>query len=123
MEELAPSPQTPAGKLATDRLIAAALDSDLYPDGTAFIAADAPDFLEMMSRNVLEGRPIAIIDPHGHEILATPAQGAFAVLVATLLRWLGSRTKPIVRTPHGADVITLPRNYRVQVRQPPAAAA
>jgi hypothetical protein len=123
VEELAHSNETPAGKLATERLIAAALDSDLYPNGTAFIHSDAPDLVQIMARNVAEGRPIAIIDPHGHEILATPAQGAFAVLVATLFAWLGSRSKPIVRTPDGAEVMTLPQRYRVQVRQPPAAAA
>lgn len=123
MEELAHSSQTPAGKLATERLTAAALDPDLYPEGTAFIAADAPDLLTMMAENVAEGRPIAIIDPHGHEILATPAQGAFAVFLASVLAWFGSRAKARVRTPEGAEVLTFPQRYRVQVRQSPAAVA
>lgn len=123
MEELARSNDTQAGRVATERLIAAALDSDRYPNGTAFIPSDAPGLVQIMARNVAEGRPIAIIHPNGHEILATPTQGAFAVLVATLFAWLGSRTKPIVRTSDGAEVVTLPKRYRIQVRQPPAAAA
>ena len=123
MEELAHSTETPAAKLATERLAAAALDPDLYPDGTAFIASDAPDFLEMMATSVAEGRPLAIIDPSGREILATPAQGAFAVLAATVLAWLGSRAKRTVPAPQGAEVMALPQRYRVEIRQPPAAAA
>ena len=127
MEELAHSSETPAGRLATERLIAAALDSDLYPNGTAFVASDSSDFLAMMAQNVSEGRPIAIVYPNGHEILVTPAQGAFAVLLATvvggLLSWRRSESKPIVQSADGAEVITLPHKYRVQIRQPPAAAA
>lgn len=127
MDELAHSSDTPAGKLATERLVAAALDSDLYPDGTAFIASDAPDFPAMMAENVAEGRPLAIVYPNGHEVLVTPAQGAFAVLLAALLGSLlargRSRRIPIVQSADGAEVITLPRSYRVQLRHPPAAAA
>ncbi len=126
MDELAHSSDTPAGKLASERLVAAALDSDLYPDGTAFIASDAPDFLAMMAENVAEGRPLAIMYPNGHEVLVTPAQGAFAFLIGALLGSLLARGRsraPIVRSADGADIITLPRRYRVQLRHPPAAAA
>jgi hypothetical protein len=127
VEELAHSSETPAGRLATERLTAAALDPDLYPNGTAFLAADAPDLPALMAENVAEGRPLAILYPNGHEVLVTPVQGAFAVLVATVLggllaRWR-SKAKPIVRSADGAEVITLPQKYRVQLRQPPAAAA
>ena len=126
MDELAHSSDTPAGKLASEHLVAAALDSDLYPDGTAFIASDAPDFLAMTAENIDERRPLAIAYPNGHEVLAIPARGAFAFLLGTLLSSLLARGRSRVPTVHsadGAEVITLPRRYRVQLRHPPAAAA
>jgi hypothetical protein len=126
MEELARNAETPAGKLATERLTAAALDPDLYADGTAFIASDAPDFPAIMARNIAEGRPLAIVYPNGHELIVTPAEGAFAVFLASLLgsllTRLGSRAKPSVPGAEGGEVFTLPQRYRVQLRQPPAAA-
>lgn len=119
MEELAHSTQTPAGKLATERLTAAALDPELYPNHTAFIAADASDFLAMMTEEIAEGRPLAILYPDGHEVLVTPAKGALAGLLS---RWR-SKARPTVRSADGAEVITLPQKYRVQLRHPWAAAA
>ncbi|MBA3376652.1 MAG: hypothetical protein H0U00_12735 [Actinobacteria bacterium] len=127
MEELAHSSETPAERLATERLTAAALDPDLYPNGTAFIASDVADFPAIMAQNVAEGRPLAILYPNGHELLVTPAQGMFAVLLATLLGGLLSgwraKAKLIVESADGAEVITLPQKYRVQLRQPPTAVA
>ena len=125
MEELAQSPDTPAGKLATERFTAAALDSDLYPDGTVFIPADAPDFPAMMAENAAEGRPLAIIYPDGNEILVTPVQGLFAVLVAAFVRGLIARRRSkaaTVSSADGAEVIRLPEKYRVELRHPAAAA-
>jgi hypothetical protein len=119
VEELARRSQTPAGRLATERLTAAALDPELYPDGTALIAADAPDFLAMMGEEVAEGRPLAILYPDGHEVLVTPVDGALAGLLA---KWW-SRDRPVVRSADGADITTLPRKYRVQLRLPPGAVA
>lgn len=125
MEELAHSEDTPAGRLATERFTAAALDPDLYPNGTVFIASDAPDFPAMMAEHVAEGRPLAVIYPDGNEILVTPTQGAIAVLFAAVLGGLLAKWRSkaaTVRSADGAEVITLPQKYRVQLRHPAAAA-
>lgn len=123
MEELARTTETPAGRLASERFTAAALDPDLYPNGTAFIAADAADFPAIVARNVTERRPLAIVYPDGNEILVTPAHGVLAAALAALLRPVAMRrSKAAVHSADDAGVITLPPTYRVQLRHRAAAA-
>lgn len=54
-----------AGKIANTRFAGAALEGSGYPDGTAFLASDAPDFAEMLAASVAEHRPVAVIYPDG----------------------------------------------------------
>ena len=124
MEELARSKITPAGRVATDRLTMAALKPDLYPNGTAFLAADLPGFAKLIADGLAERRPLAILYPDGHEILVTPALGALAGLRARLSAlFLGSRRPngALVPSTDGEDGIQLPPACTVELRHPPAA--
>lgn len=123
------SRHSPAGKIANERFAAAALDGSGYPDGTAFLPSDAPDFAEMLAASVAEHRPVAVIYPDGREVVATPAAGAFAGLLASLLRVVSSRhernraVQP-GRTDPESPSVALPREYEVEFRErEPAPAA
>lgn len=124
MEQLAPTDGTPAGRIATERLISAALDSNRYPDGTAFVPADAEDVELILTRSFAERRPVAIIYPDGREVVATPEAGVIAwVLLVVgrglvgLLRGHRARTE---QAPHPS--VKVPSTYRVEIRREKAAA-
>ena len=58
---------------ATDRVIASIGDAALaarYPDRTHFVSADNPRHGEIAIRSLLEGNPVVIVYPDGHELLA-----------------------------------------------------
>jgi hypothetical protein len=124
MEQLARNDDTPAGKIATERLIAATLDPDRYPDGTAFVPADAEDVQSMLSRNFEEGRPVALVYPDGREVVATPQAVAAVWLVVSLVRALVDlvRGRRARRDGPSSESVEVPRNYRVEIRRSNAAA-
>ncbi len=111
-----------AGKIANTRFAGAALEGSGYPDGTAFLASDAPDFAEMLAASVAEHRPVAVIYPDGREVVATPTAGAFAALLVSLLRMVSSRrgrTRAVEsrRTDWERPSVALPREYEVEFRE------
>lgn len=110
MEELDRSKFTVAGEIANERLIEAALDSDRYPEGTAFIAADQEGFGKALTEAVAEHRPLAIVYPDGREIVAAPRGGALAFLENLLAR------RRISRVESREPVVPLPSDYRVEIR-------
>lgn len=119
MEELERSKFTKAGELANERFVAAVFDDDRYPAQTAVIAADAPDFAEMLAGSVAENRPVAIVYPNGLEVVATPAAGALALLGAALLKWALSRLSRSTsdrRLPRPSEEVDLPPRYHVEFR-------
>jgi hypothetical protein len=124
MEQLARNDDTPAGKIATERLIAATLDPDRYPDGTAFVPADADDVQAMLTANFKEGRPVALVYPDGREVVATPQTVAAVWFLMSLVRALvdlvrGRRSR---EDGSASETIEVPRNYRVEIRRTKAAA-
>lgn len=122
MEELDRSHFTRAGEIANERFIDAALDPELYPDGTAFIASDAPNFQSIFAENVAEHRPIAVIYPDGREFVASPQAGLIASFLAMLLDLLLARRErsklrrgePEVEE---GESVPLPADYRVEIRE------
>lgn len=115
MEELARSTFTKAGEATNDRFMAACTGSAPYPDGTAFIAADAPGLAEVVASCIDENRPMAIVHADGLEVLATPPRGPLSA-AATMLR-PRSRSRLIA----GGD-IGIPAGYRIKLRSPSASA-
>ena len=109
MEELERSKFTAAGEIANERLIEAAIEPDRYPEGTAFIAADQPQFRSVLAATVAEHRPLAIVYPDGREILAAPRVGAIA-----FLEHLFARRQP---SGAGGSSVPLPADYRVEIRE------
>ena len=109
MEELEQSKFTAAGEIANDRLLDAALEPGRYPDGTAFIAADQPQFRTLLAATVAEHRPLAIIYPDGREIVAAPRAGALAFLEHLLTRRRAPAEGKVPSVP-------LPADYRVEIR-------
>lgn len=63
---------TAAGEIANERLIEAATESDRYPEGTAFIAADQQHFSSALAEALAEHRPLAIVYSDGREVVAAP---------------------------------------------------
>jgi hypothetical protein len=119
MEQLIRNEDTPAGKIATERLISATLDPDRYPDGIAFVAADAPDFERMLADSFTERRPVAIVYPDGREVVATPGIGPLSQLVEWFRRTV---TIPgVARNMRSVSVspraIAVPSHYRVEIRR------
>ncbi len=110
MEELERSKFTAAGEIANERLIEAALDPDLYPEGTAFIAADQKGFGAALAEAVAEHRPLAIVYPDGREIVAAPRGGALAFFEHLLTRRRESKVER--REP----VVPIPADYQVEIR-------
>lgn len=129
MNESEPSRYSPAGKIANERFIGAVLEREEYPDGTAFLPFDAPDFAELLAASVAEHRPVAVIYPDGREFVATPAVGALAAVLVILLRLLSSRRERnrLAHSPRAdweSVSVALPRDYEVEFRErEPAAAA
>jgi len=117
MEELERSKFTAAGEIANERLIEAAIDPDLYPAGTAFIASDQEGFGEALTEAVAEHRPVAIVYPDGREIVAAPRGGPLAFFEHLLTRHRESGVK------RQQPVVPIPVDYRVEIRdrQPLAA--
>jgi hypothetical protein len=110
------SSETPAGRLATERLIAAALDCDRYVNGTHFIPSDAPDLAPMLARCLEDRDPVALISPDGRELLATPVLGRLGGLVAAAMQRLRrGRTSAAGAT----GPVTIPPLYRVELRESP----
>jgi hypothetical protein len=123
MEQLAPSDGTPAGRIATERLISAALDSDRYPDGTAFVPADAEDVELMLTQSFAERRPVAIIYPDGREVVATPEAGAIAWILLMVGRGLMALRRHRARAEQAPrPSVKVPSTYRVEIRREKAAA-
>ncbi len=125
MEHLAHSEDTPAGRMATEALIAAAVDPDRFQDGTAFVAADAPDFEKLLVSSFAEKRPVAIIFPDGRELVATPQAGTLALILLMFGRLLTNWK----RRRHGDRELSeaflsvaVPDDYRVEIRQESVAA-
>lgn len=121
MEKLERSEFTKAGELANERFISAVVGGDRYPAQTAVIAADAPDFTDMLADSVRENRPVAVVYPNGLEVVAAPATGALALLGAALLQWALSRlgrAKAARRTTRPSEEIDLPPRYHVEFRTP-----
>jgi hypothetical protein len=59
-------------------------DESAYPPGTAFVAADLPDFDKIFLRYAAERRPVVIIFPTGQETYYEPGRQAFPVTRPTL---------------------------------------
>jgi len=60
---------------ATAKVLAGIADEDLaarYPNRAHFIAADNPHQGEMATRALLDGHPVVIVFPDGHELLVWP---------------------------------------------------
>lgn len=115
MEKLERSKFTPAGEIANERLIEAVADPDRYPEGTTFIAADQEGFGSILAEAVAEHRPLAIVYPDGREILAAPRGGALAFFEHLLTRRRSVK--------QGEPVVSLPADYRVEIRDRQLAAA
>ena len=116
MEGMNSSSETPAGRLATERLIAAALDCDRYVNGTHFIPSDAPDLAPMLARCVEDREPVVLISPDGRELLATPVLGRLGGLgAAAMQRLRRGRTSATGAT----GPVTIPPLYRVELRESP----
>lgn len=115
MEELERSKFTPAGKIANERLIDAVLDTDRYPEGTTFIAADQEGFGSILAEAVAEHRPLAIVYPDGREIVAAPRGGALAFFEHLLTRRPESK--------YGQPASPLPADYQVEIRDRQSLAA
>jgi len=124
MERLARSEGTPAGTIATERLIGAALDPDRYPDRTAFGPADADDVELMLATNFAEGRPVALVYPDGREVIATPEAGRIAWFIVALGRAVADllRRRRPRRDEALVPSVEVPRNYRVEIRRERTAA-
>jgi hypothetical protein len=45
---------------------------DTYPNGTHFIGADNPRRDEIANRALLDGEPVLLVYPDGHELLICP---------------------------------------------------
>lgn len=118
MEKSARSQNAPGTDAAFDLLSEIAVDpanDERYPDGTVLIPADSPDASALISRAIDERRPIAVVYPEGREIVAAPRGGALAFLKRILIR----RREPM----HSTSAVSLPADYRVEVRDRQAFAA
>lgn len=109
MEKLDRSKFTVAGEIANERLLEAATDPDLYPQGSAFIAADQEHFGAVVAEAVANHRPLVIVYPDGHELVAAPRSGALAFIGHLLER----------RRPLGEQQpsVPLPVDYQVEIRE------
>jgi len=105
---------TAAGEIANERLIEAVLDPDRYPDGATFIACDQEGFDASLAEVVADRGPVVIVFPDGGEIVAVPRGGALGLLE----HWMSRRREVRGR---GAPSVTLPADYQVEIREPPAA--
>lgn len=90
---------TPAMRRVIARATEVALsDQDLYPDGTAFVAADLEHFGAIVAQNAAEGRAVAIVFPDGRELLVVPRRGPWSTLRRRLharrLRSMGPLVEP-----------------------------
>ena len=104
-----------ADPLVSERLIAAALDTDRYLDGTHFLPSDAADLAPMLARALESRSPVAVIYPDGRELLATPVLGRrLGGLAAAIKKRLPARA--LVTTGAAAPVI-FPPFYRVELRE------
>ncbi len=95
VEELKRTPESPAGRLATQRLLAAASDPAVqarYPNGTSFIAADSPAVSKQIADAVSEGRAVALIFPDGSEAVSRPPDARFLMFLGLAVAWLAERT-------------------------------
>lgn len=54
------------------RALLSSPEFDTYPNRTHFIAADNPRQDEMATRALLEGEPVLLVYPDGHELLICP---------------------------------------------------
>ncbi|MGH2974536.1 MAG: hypothetical protein ACRDLL_06690 [Solirubrobacterales bacterium] len=115
MEKLGRSKFTRAGKIANERIVEAVLDPDRYPEVTTFIAADQEGLGAILAEAVAERLPVAIVYPDGREVVAAPRGGALAFFERRLAR----RREPGCREP----VVSLPADYRVEIRDQALAAA
>jgi hypothetical protein len=125
MEELMRSDDTPAGTIATERLVNAALDPERYPDGTAFIPADAEDLEVMLEGSLAERRPVAIVYADGREVVVTPeslALASFVIVLARSLAGLLRRRRGSRRTHASFPSVEIPPTYRVEIRREKVAA-
>ena len=111
MEKSGRSKNTPGTDAAFDLLSEIAVDpagAERYPDGTVLIPADSPDASVLLSRAISRRRPIAIVYPEGHEIVAAARGG----LLAFFERLLARRPEPT----DGQPAVLLPADYRVEIR-------
>jgi hypothetical protein len=118
MEKPDHSKNTPGTDAAFDLLGRIAVDPETdkhYPNETVLIPADSPDASNLISRAVAAHRPLVIVYPGGREIVAAPRSGALAFFKRLLTRRQESK--------HGQPVISLPADYRVEIRDRQALAA
>lgn len=67
------SANTRATDLAFDRVVELLLaDEAEYPNDTALVPADLPDFEQIVSAERLQGRPVLVVYPDGSERLIKP---------------------------------------------------
>lgn len=84
---------TPAGELAAERMdaaiAAATAGAPIYPNGTAFVAADMPQLGSVLARHAREYRPVVLVYRDGSERLLTPTAetGSFQELTRARLRF------------------------------------
>jgi DNA-binding transcriptional ArsR family regulator len=81
MARLESSKSSPAGELASERLIDAVFAPDGYPDGATFIGADEGHFPTVLAEAVVGLQPLVIVYADGREIIGEPRDGELAFRV------------------------------------------
>ena len=115
MENSRRNKNTPGTDAAFDLLSEITVDprsAERYPDWTVLIPAHSPDAFVLLSRALDGRRPVALVYPGGREILAAPRGGPLAFFK----RLLAQRPTPR----HGQLAVSLPADYRVEIRSPHA---
>ncbi|HEY5942254.1 MAG TPA: hypothetical protein VIT89_05255 [Solirubrobacterales bacterium] len=70
-------------KIASERALAWAQDherDDRYPNRTHFVGVEHPEHDQWATEALLEGDPVVLIYPDGHELLINPQPGGGAHL-------------------------------------------
>lgn len=111
------SPSTPGFDLVIERVNKMILENepDRYPNGTAFIGADYPNFAALVKQYADDRCPIAVIFPDGGEVIATPARNRVVRALRRVLSRLDRRGNGVV--PPELVSVPLPADYVVELRE------
>jgi hypothetical protein len=100
VENLAPSPNTPATDAAADLLARIAVDpacGERYPHGTILIPVDSPSASARIARAISEDRPFALVFPDGSDVLSHPEPAGWLSefhLTGELAKWILTGSEP-----------------------------